>query len=67
MTTGTRVFIGGVAGLPVFDPIGDQVGRIRDVVVALRLGREAPRVLGLAVEIQARRAHLRPDRAGDEH
>ncbi|MCW2616731.1 MAG: MgtE intracellular region [Frankiales bacterium] len=55
MSNGTRVFVARVAGLPVFDPNGDQVGRVRDVVVALRIGRDAPRVLGLAVEIQARR------------
>ena len=55
MSTATRVFVARVAGLPVFDPNGDQVGRVRDVVVALRIGRDAPRVLGLAVEIQARR------------
>ena len=50
MSTGARVFVARVAGLPVFDPNGDQVGRVRDVVVALRIGRDAPRVLGLAVE-----------------
>ena len=55
MSIGTRVFCARVAGLPVFDPNGDQVGRVRDVVVALRIGRDAPRVLGLAVEISARR------------
>ena len=55
MSIGTRVYVARVAGLPVFDPNGDQVGRVRDVVVALRIGRDAPRVLGLAVEIQARR------------
>ncbi len=55
MSTAGRVFVARVAGLPVFDPNGDQVGRVRDVVVALRIGRDAPRVLGLAVEIQARR------------
>ncbi|HEU0103066.1 MAG TPA: CBS domain-containing protein [Mycobacteriales bacterium] len=55
MSTGTRVYVARVAGLPVFDPNGDQVGRVRDVVVALRIGRDAPRVLGLAVEIQTRR------------
>ena len=55
MTTGTRVFVARLAGMPVFDPNGDQVGRVRDVVAALRIGRDAPRVLGLAVEIAARR------------
>jgi flagellar motility protein MotE (MotC chaperone)/CBS domain-containing protein/sporulation protein YlmC with PRC-barrel domain len=55
VSIGTRVFVARLAGLPVFDPNGDQVGRVRDVVVALRMGREVPRVLGLAVEIQSRR------------
>ncbi len=55
MSTSTRVFVARLAGLTVFDPNGDQVGRVRDVVVALRIGKDAPRVLGLLVEIQARR------------
>lgn len=55
MSTATRVYVARVSGLPVFDPNGDPVGRVRDVVVALRIGRDAPRVLGLAVEIQSRR------------
>jgi flagellar motility protein MotE (MotC chaperone)/CBS domain-containing protein/sporulation protein YlmC with PRC-barrel domain len=55
MSTGTRVFVAHLAGLPVFDPNGDQVGRVRDVVVALRPGTDNPRVLGMTVEIQARR------------
>jgi Mg/Co/Ni transporter MgtE len=55
MSTGTRVFVARAAGLPVFDPLGDLVGRVRDVVVALRIGRDAPRALGLVVEIQARK------------
>ena len=55
MSPGTRVFVARLAGLPVFDPNADQVGRVRDVVAALRIGRDAPRVLGLAVEIAARR------------
>ena len=29
----TRVFVARLAGLSVFDPLGDQVGRVRDVVV----------------------------------
>ncbi len=55
MSTGTRAFVARVAGLVVFDPNGDPVGRVRDVVVALRTGRDAPRVLGLAVEIALRK------------
>jgi Mg/Co/Ni transporter MgtE len=55
VSTAGRVFVARLAGLPVFDPNGDQVGRARDVVVMLRTGKEAPRVLGLAVEITGRR------------
>ena len=51
----TRVFIARLAGVAVFDPHGDQVGRVRDVVVALRIDRKPPRVLGLVVEVQPRR------------
>jgi Mg/Co/Ni transporter MgtE len=55
VSTGPRVFVARLAGLSVYDPDGEQVGRVRDVVVALRIGRDAPRVLGLAVEISGRR------------
>ncbi|MBI1376687.1 MAG: CBS domain-containing protein [Frankiales bacterium] len=51
----TRVFIARLAGIAVFDPRGDQVGKVRDVVVTLRHGHHAPRVLGLVVEVQPRR------------
>jgi Mg/Co/Ni transporter MgtE len=51
----TRVFIARLAGLAVFDPRGDQVGKVRDIVVTLRHGTNAPRVLGLVVEVQPRR------------
>ncbi|WP_163549281.1 magnesium transporter MgtE N-terminal domain-containing protein [Candidatus Frankia nodulisporulans] len=50
----SRVFCRRLAGLLVLDPNGDQVGRVHDVIVALRLGHEPPRVLGLAVEVQRR-------------
>ena len=55
MTTVTRAYVSRLAGLPVFDPNGDRVGKVRDVVVALRVGTAAPRVLGLVVEVVARR------------
>jgi Mg/Co/Ni transporter MgtE len=56
----TRVFIARLAGTAVFDPIGDQVGRVRDVVVTMRIGREPPRVLGLVVEVPGRRRIFLP-------
>ena len=54
-TTTTRVFCARLAGLVVFDPNGDQVGRVRDVVATLRLRGQPPRVLGLVVDVQRRR------------
>ncbi|WP_433327612.1 magnesium transporter MgtE N-terminal domain-containing protein [Spirillospora sp. CA-294931] len=56
----SRVFIARLAGIAVFDPAGDQVGRVRDVVVALRLGARPPRVLGLVVEVSPRRPVFLP-------
>lgn len=50
-----RVFAARLAGLPVFDPLGDQVGRVRDIVVLLRIAHQAPRALGLVMEVQPRR------------
>ena len=50
-----RVFVARLAGLAVFDPMGDQVGRVRDVVVLFRPGRRRPRVVGLVVEVPGRR------------
>ncbi|SEO75825.1 magnesium transporter MgtE N-terminal domain-containing protein [Trujillonella endophytica] len=55
MTTVTRAYVSRLAGLAVFDPNGDRVGKIRDVVIALRVGTASPRVLGLVVEVVARR------------
>lgn len=56
----TRVFVARLAGIAVFDPAGDQVGRVRDIVVALRLGSRPPRVLGLVVEVAPRRPVFLP-------
>lgn len=49
-----RVFVARLAGCAVFDPAGDRVGRARDVVVVYR-SNEAPRVVGLTVEVPGRR------------
>ncbi|MFI9205190.1 magnesium transporter MgtE N-terminal domain-containing protein [Streptomyces sp. NPDC053048] len=50
-----RVFVSHLSGVAVFDPNGDQVGRVRDVVAMLRVGGRPPRVLGLVVEVVSRR------------
>ncbi|MFH8338547.1 magnesium transporter MgtE N-terminal domain-containing protein [Streptomyces sp. AM6-12] len=55
-----RIFVSHLAGVPVFDPNGDQVGRVRDLVVMLRVGRRPPRVLGLVVELSTRRRIFLP-------
>lgn len=35
-----RIFVSHLSGIAVFDPAGDQVGRVRDLVVMLRVGRK---------------------------
>ncbi|MEK9809343.1 MAG: CBS domain-containing protein [Candidatus Nanopelagicales bacterium] len=55
MTTPNRVFVARLARAEVFDPRADQVGRVRDVVVALRADSQPPRVVGLVVEVVGRR------------
>jgi CBS domain-containing protein len=59
-TTPTRVFAARLAGLPVFDPQGDQVGKVRDLVVVLRADIRQPRVVGLVVEVFGRRRIFAP-------
>ena len=54
-TTPTRVFVARLVGLPIFDPQGDQVGKVRDLVVALRSETSQPRVLGMVAEVFGRR------------
>jgi Mg/Co/Ni transporter MgtE len=55
VTVGTRIYVARLAGVAVFDPNGDPVGRVRDVVVMFRPDLLPPRVLGLLVELQHRR------------
>jgi flagellar motility protein MotE (MotC chaperone)/sporulation protein YlmC with PRC-barrel domain len=55
MSANTRVFVARLTGLSVFDPLGDQVGRVRDVVVMFPRSRPEPRVIGLVVEVPGRR------------
>ncbi|MFH9178226.1 magnesium transporter MgtE N-terminal domain-containing protein [Streptomyces albogriseolus] len=55
-----RFFVSHISGVAVFDPAGDQVGRVRDLVVILRPGRRPPRLLGLVVELSTRRRIFLP-------
>ncbi|MEJ3405882.1 CBS domain-containing protein [Rathayibacter sp. YIM 133350] len=50
----TRVFVARLAGCAVFDPAGDRVGKVRDVLVVYRKS-EPPRVVGLIVEIPGKK------------
>ncbi|MFB7251849.1 magnesium transporter MgtE N-terminal domain-containing protein [Microbacterium sp. NPDC056234] len=49
-----RVFVARLAGCAVFDPVGDRLGKVRDVVIVYR-SSAAPRVIGLVIEIPGRR------------
>ena len=50
-----RVFVARLAGLSVFDPLGDPVGRVRDLIVTFSASGARPRVIGLVVEVPGRR------------
>ncbi|HLS76260.1 MAG TPA: CBS domain-containing protein [Nocardia sp.] len=50
----TRVYVARLAGLVVLGPDGESIGRVRDVVVAVRYDRQYPRVHGLVVELPTR-------------
>ncbi len=54
-TSPSRVYAARLVGLPIFDPQGDQVGKVRDLVVVIRSETSQPRVLGLVVEVFGRR------------
>jgi Mg/Co/Ni transporter MgtE len=49
------VYAARLVGLPIFDPQGDQVGKVRDLVVAIRSETNQPRVLGMVAEVFGRR------------
>lgn len=54
-----RVYVAHLVGTSVFDPIGDPVGRVRDVVALLP--RDAtPTAVGLVVEVPGRRRVFLP-------
>ncbi|ROP31804.1 Mg/Co/Ni transporter MgtE [Couchioplanes caeruleus] len=57
---GTRVYLARLAALPVFDPNGDRVGRVRDAVVRLRTTNRPPQVVGLVAEMALRRRIFLP-------
>jgi len=50
-----RVFLARLNGLGVFDPNGDQMGKVRDAIVVMRTGNLPARLTGLVVEVPPRR------------
>lgn len=54
MSTATRVFAARLVGCSVFDPNGDKVGKVRDVLVVYRTNA-GPRVVGMIVEVPGKR------------
>ena len=54
MAHSTSVFISRIRGLPIVDSGGDQIGKVRDVVIQTRTAGRAPRAKGLVVEFFAR-------------
>jgi hypothetical protein len=49
------VYLARLAGVAVFDPNGDQVGRVRDAVARRRTTASPPEVVGLVAEMPMRR------------
>ena len=59
----TSIFVSRIKGLPILDASGDQVGKVRDVVVQNRSNARPPRVKGLVVELlRLRRVFLPMER-----
>ena len=54
-TNPTRVFVARLLGLDVFDPLGDRLGRLRDVVVLARGSRGGPHVVGIVAEVPGKK------------
>ncbi|MGG5752403.1 magnesium transporter MgtE N-terminal domain-containing protein [Zafaria sp. Z1313] len=50
-----KVFIARLLGLDVFDPLGDRLGRLRDVVVFDRGAAKPAQCVGLVIEVPGKR------------
>lgn len=54
-TAPARVFVARLVGLPMIDPQGDRVAKVRDLVVTARSEVSQPRVHGIVAEVFGRR------------
>ena len=55
MTSINRVYVARLARMLVLGPLGESLGRVRDVVVSISIVRQQPRVLGLVIEVPTHR------------
>ncbi|MFV0457945.1 MAG: magnesium transporter MgtE N-terminal domain-containing protein [Actinomycetales bacterium] len=60
MSTTGRIFAARLAGLAVFDPVGERVGTVRDVVLIPHGDGNRPQARGLVVEVPGRRRVFMP-------
>jgi Mg/Co/Ni transporter MgtE len=55
-----RVYAARLSRMLVLGPLGESVGRVRDVVISISIVRQQPRVLGLVVDLATRRSIFIP-------
>jgi Mg/Co/Ni transporter MgtE len=60
MVSVNRVYIARLARMLVLGPLGENFGRVRDVVIGISIVRRQPRVLGLVVDLATRRSIFIP-------
>jgi CBS domain-containing protein len=60
VTGTTRVYLARISGVSIFDPNGDQVGRVRDAVARTTSVTRPPHVIGLVAEVPMRRRIFLP-------
>jgi Mg/Co/Ni transporter MgtE len=60
MASVNRVYVARLARMLVLGPMGENFGRIRDVVISISIVRQQPRVLGLVVDLATRRSIFIP-------
>jgi Mg/Co/Ni transporter MgtE len=56
----SRVYVARLARMLVLGPLGENFGRVRDVVISISIVRQQPRVLGLIVDLATRRSIFIP-------
>ena len=60
MASINRVYAARLARMSVLGPMGESLGRVRDVVVSISIVRQQPPVLGLVVDLATRRSIFIP-------